>query len=372
MSEKKVLKKNSSGFCRAARFSALLPAVILVLSLCGCSAPGFSGSVSEDIPEDTSPVTQEVFAMDTHMTLTAYGDAAQDAVSEASDRLYRLDRDLSASDESSQIYALNHRLSDHVSGDTAAVLSASVRLAGLTENYFDISVYPLVCAWGFPTKEYRVPSGEEIGSLLSHTGMDGISFDETTGTVTFADERMMIDTGAVAKGYASDVVAGIFREYGISSGLISLGGNICAFGSKTDGSDWNIAVQDPFRPSDPDAYAGIVSCSDTFLITSGSYQRYFTEDGKRYCHIIDPFTGYPADNGLMSVTVVSSSGTEGDALSTALYVMGLEKASEFWKNCDEADFEAIFVTDDRKVYVTEGIADSFQSSFGTPQVISRG
>ena len=182
---------------------------------------------------------------------------------------------------------------------------------------------------------------------------------------------MMIDAGAIAKGYASDAVADIFRSYGITSGLISLGGNVCAFGSKTDGSDWNIAIQDPSSPSDPNAYAGIIRCSDAFLITSGSYQRYFTENGKRYCHIIDPSTGYPADNGLSSVTVVSSSGTEGDALSTALYVMGLERASEFWRNCTDLSFEAVFITQEGKIYVTEGIADDFESSLSAPEIISR-
>ncbi len=201
--------------------------------------------------------------------------------------------------------------------------------------------------------------------------MEGISFDTSSGKVTFADEQMMIDAGAIAKGYASDAVADIFHSYGITSGLISLGGNVCAFGSKTDGSDWNIAIQDPSSPSDPNAYAGIIRCSDAFLITSGSYQRYFTENGKRYCHIIDPSTGYPADNGLSSVTVVSSSGTEGDALSTALYVMGLERASEFWRNCTDLSFEAVFITQEGKIYVTEGIADDFESSLSAPEIISR-
>lgn len=358
---------------RLCRISGLFPVILICLlfvSLCGCSMQSDSSS-SEKTPEESESATREVYAMDTYMTLTAYGASADDAVSEASRRLYELDAELSATDESSQIYALNNRLSDQVSGDAAAVLSASIRLSSLTEHCFDISVYPLVCAWGFPTREYRIPSGEEINSLLSHTGMEGISFDESTGTVTFADDQMMIDAGAIAKGYASDVVADIFRSHDITSGLISLGGNVCALGSKTDGSDWNVAIQDPSSPSDPNAYAGIVSCSDAFLITSGSYQRYFTEDGKRYCHIIDPSTGYPADNGLASVTVISSSGTEGDALSTALYVMGLERASEFWRNSTDLRFDAIFITEEGKIYVTEGIAGDFESSLAEPEVISR-
>ena len=367
------MEKSSEKFSRRSprRISGLFPVLLagfLLFALCGCSLQSDSSS-AENTPEESA--TQEVYAMDTHMTLTASGESANAAVSVAAQKLYELDAELSATDENSQIYALNHRLSDRVSGDAAAVLSASIRLSALTEHCFDISVYPLVCAWGFPTREYRIPSEEEIDRLLSHTGMEGISFDTSSGKVTFADEQMMIDAGAIAKGYASDAVADIFHSYGITSGLISLGGNVCAFGSKTDGSDWNIAIQDPSSPSDPNAYAGIIRCSDAFLITSGSYQRYFTENGKRYCHIIDPSTGYPADNGLSSVTVVSSSGTEGDALSTALYVMGLERASEFWRNCTDLSFEAVFITQEGKIYVTEGIADDFESSLSAPEIISR-
>ena len=351
----------------------LLPAAALFslccLLLCGCTVQGNLSS-AQNSPEEGA-FTAEVYAMDTRMTLRAYGETAEEAIGESSKKLYALDGELSAVQEGSQIFALNNRLSDRVTGDAAAVLSESIRMSKLTEHFFDISIYPVVDAWGFSDKDYRVPDRSEIAELLAHTGMDRISFDGQTGVVSFADDQMKIDVGAIAKGYASDLAAEIFRSHSVSSGTISLGGNVCAFGSKPDGSDWSIAIQDPFHPSDANAYAGMLTCSDCFLVTSGSYQRCFTEDGKRYGHIIDPSTGMPTDNGLESVTIVSESGTEADALSTALYVMGLDRACDFWRSCSDLRFDAILITDDGQIYVTEGIADSFQSGFGIPKVVRK-
>ena len=153
---------------------------------------------------------------------------------------------------------------------------------------------------------------------------------------------MKIDLGGIAKGYTSSRIMDIFKENGITSGLVNLGGNVQALGTKTDGSNWRVAVQSP----------------DEAVITSGGYERYFEQDGVTYHHIIDPKTGYPAENGLVSVTIVSSDGTLADGLSTSLFIMGEEKAAEFWKAHSD-EFEAILETDDGTIYVTEGLKDSF-------------
>lgn len=144
------------------------------------------------------------------------------------------------------------------------------------------------------------------------------------------------------------------KEEGVESALIWLGGNISAIGNKPDGNPWKIAVENPLDTND---YVGLLEVSDCSVITSGGYQRYFDQDGKRYHHIIDPATGYPSDSGLLSVTIISENGTKADALSTALFVMGYERAVELWRQSD--DFEVIFVTEDGKVIATEGIADQF-------------
>ena len=158
----------------------------------------------------------------------------------------------------------------------------------------------------------------------------------------------------MAKGYASDKLAELLKKKGVKSAWLSLGGNVCAIGTKPDGSPWRIAVQ---NPADENDYVGVVEISDACAVTSGGYQRYFEENGKKYHHIIDPATGKPAESGLTSVTIICKDGTKADALSTALYVMGLDDALAYWKTQD--DFEVIFVTEAGEVVATEGLKDSF-------------
>ena len=173
-----------------------------------------------------------------------------------------------------------------------------------------------------------------------------------------------IDLGGIAKGYASDKLEAIFEEHQVEHGMVELGGNILLIGSKPDGTAWRLGVQDPAKPNEA-AYAAIVQLEDAFAVTSGSYQRYFEQDGKTYHHIIDPATGRPADSGLTSVTVVtdrgSGSGTMCDALSTALFVMGEEQALEFWRGSDYA-FELILVTEDGRVVVTKGLEEALMET----------
>ncbi len=315
-------------------------------------------------PEENS---RQIYAMDTYMDLKVYGENGAEALDEASRVIYSLDNSLSATNSSSDIYRLNSRSTDTVSGDVLNIIEESIRMSRITEGYFDITVYPLVRAWGFTTSDYHVPDDSQIQELLTHTGIDMISLsgDGNSGTITFADDEVELDMGAIAKGYASDMVYGIFKKYNISSAIAALGGNVCAFGARPDGSDWLVAIQDPF---DQSSYSGTIAVQDRFLVTSGGYQRFFEQDGKTYHHIINPFTGMPAESGLASVTIVSQNGTQADALSTALYIMGLDKSIDFWRACEFKDslesFDAIFITDDGDIYVTENIADRFTCEGG--------
>ena len=185
-------------------------------------------------------------------------------------------------------------------------------------------------------------------------GADHVLYDEKKQEVTLDKKGMKIDLGGIAKGYTSSKVMDIFKENGISSAVISLGGNVQTLNGKPDGSDWRVAVE---NPADTGSYIGVLSIKDKAVITSGGYERYFKQDGKTYHHIIDPATGYPADSGLISVTIVSDDGTLADGLSTSLFIMGEEKAAQFWKE-NSKEFETIMETADGKLYVTEGIADS--------------
>lgn len=189
-----------------------------------------------------------------------------------------------------------------------------------------------------------------------HVHLDGAS-------AVSLDQGTQIDLGAIAKGYASDAVAAIYQEHGITHGIVDLGGNTWVCGGNLKGEPWRIGVQDPARAGEAEAYTGILRMADGFAVTSGGYQRYFEENGKTYHHIIDPATGHPAESGLTSVTVVADgtvgNGTMCDALSTALFVMGEERALDFWRS-GVYDFDLILVTEDGRLLVTDGIADRFQ------------
>ena len=209
-------------------------------------------------------------------------------------------------------------------------------------------------AWGFTTENYRIPAEDELSALLKNVDASKIQYDKKTKKITLP-KNVKIDFGGIAKGYTSSRIMQIYKKCGVTSGLVSLGGNVQLLGAKPDGSAWKVAVESPEEDGN---YLGILQAKDKAVITSGGYERYFEKNGKKYHHIIDPSTGYPAENGLVSVTIVSSDGTLADGLSTSLFIMGEEKAAEFWK-AHSNEFEAIFATDDGTIYVTEGLKDSF-------------
>ena len=296
--------------------------------------------------------------MDTAMRVTAYGDRAKEAVQAAEEEIKRLDALFSVGNASGDIARLNENASAVVSGETCELINRSKELYNSTGGALNIAVYPLMEAWGFTSGEYRVPEQKEIDAMLTCMDVDEISCDENTGEVILP-EGMGIDLGAIAKGYTSARLMDVFVSYDIASAIVSLGGNVQALGNKPDGTKWRVAVEDPFS-EEGDSYAGILEITDQAVITSGAYERYFEQDGKRYHHIIDPATGYPAENGLASVTVVSQDGALADALSTALFVMGKDKALAYWKeHADE--FNVILIEDNKDMTITEGLQDCFSS-----------
>ena len=244
-----------------------------------------------------------------------------------------------------------------MSEDAGYLVERALELNKETDGAFDIAIYPVMEAWGFPTQNYQVPTADTLESLLKLADASQIIYDEDSRKISFGQEGMKIDLGGIAKGYTSSRIMEIYKENNISRGLVNLGGNVQALGTKTDGSKWRVAVQ---SPDDTEDYLGILSVEDKAVITSGGYERYFEQDGKTYHHIIDPKTGYPAENGLTSVTVVSEDGTLADGLSTSLFIMGKDKAIEFWRAHSD-EFDIIMLTDEGKLYVTEGIQDDFST-----------
>ena len=314
-----------------------------------------SSTASSDAADASS--NRDIFAMDTYMTLTAYGKNAKKALDEAVDEINNIEQLVSTGIDSSEVSQINKNGKGSVSETTGYLIKRSKEIYDSTNGVFDITIYPIMQAWGFPTENYRVPGKKELKKLRGLMGADHVLYDEKKQEVILNKEGMKIDLGGIAKGYTSSKVMDIFKENGISSAVISLGGNVQTLNGKPDGSDWRVAVE---NPADTGSYIGVLSIKDKAVITSGGYERYFKQDGKTYHHIIDPATGYPANNGLTSVTIVSDDGTLADGLSTSLFIMGSEKAQKYWKEHSD-EFDTILVKDDGSILVSEGIADYFTS-----------
>ncbi len=338
----------------------------------GAEAPEAAGEAAD--PDEI--LTREVFAMDTYMTFSAYGAEAPAALDEAEAEIKRLDALLSAESDASEISKLNASGGGPVSEDTAVLIRRSLELFEKTGGAFEITVYPVKKAWGFADGNFRVPDEAELSELLARVGSDRVHLSENGKEVRFDGEGTEIDLGGIAKGYASSRLADIYREHGVK-GLINLGGNVQVFGAKPDGSDWRVGIRTP-AGSDGEAlpwlskeasgsaamagieYFGILETNDQAVITSGGYERYFEENGVVYHHIIDPATGYPADTDILSATAVSRDGTLADGLSTSIFVLGREKASELWRENSDS-FDMIIMDTDGQVWATEGIRGQFTS-----------
>ena len=328
----------------------LLVGLLLILSGCGAAAK----------PELRST---EFFAMDTVMSVRAY--TADDAVLSGVQALVDgLENELSATKEGSAVYTLNHEGRAALTDDAGRLLARALALCGETGGALDVSVYPFVRAWGFTSADgsYRVPDADELAALLQRVDHTRVVCEDGTA---YLPEGMEIDLGAVAKGYAGDRIAAYLRENGVESALLDLGGNVQTVGTKPDGADWRIAVQDP----NGDGRLGVLAISDMAVITSGGYERYFIDEaGTLWWHIMDPRSGYPARNGLISVTVVGAEGLNCDALSTALFVMGTEDAVAFWRA--HRDFEMLLVTEDGELLLTSALAERFSPSEELPYTLA--
>ena len=293
------------------------------------------------------PVSVDLFAMDTYMTLVAYGKDAENALDECSRTINHLENLLSRTRQGSDVWRINETGNAAVDPTTAQLVQDSQYLSQQTGGAFDITVAPLVDLWDINSDHPYVPAAEEIEALLPLVGSEKITVD---GDTVSLPPGASIDLGGIGKGYAGDMVKEIFENYGIESGTVSLGGNVYVCGSKPDGEPWSVGIQNPGG----EGCAVYAALSDAFVVTSGGYQRYFTApDGTVYQHILDPETGYPAESDLLSVSIIGTCGEIADAYSTALYVMGEQDAIDFWRS--HGDFAMILITADNRVLCTPGL-----------------
>lgn len=303
-------------------------------------------------------ITKQTYAMGTIVSFKVYGDKAEDNIEQSIKLLEQLEDKMSLNKQNSEINKLNSlagKKFERVSDQTYNVIKKSLKYSTLSQGAFDITVEPLVKLWGIGTDKARIPSHKEIENAKKFIDYRNIQIN-SKGQILLKKPGMQIDVGGIAKGYAADEIKNMLKQNGVSSAFINIGGNVNLLGSKCDGKPWHIGVQNPLK--DKGEYMGIVTLADKSIVTSGNYERYFIRNGKRYHHIFDVKTGYPAEKGLISTTIISDKSIDGDALSTTTYVLGLEKAIKLVEKLKGVD--AIFITKDKKVYVTSGLKNSFK------------
>lgn len=320
----------------------LLPAIVLLsLLLSGCG--------------NRQPVVREAFLLDTFVSVTLY-DGSEETAQGALDLCRRYEAVFSRTDPDSELCRLNCREISQVSDELAEVIALGLDYARLTDGAFDITAGSVTSLWDFSAETPQVPDPAAVTEGLTHVGWERVSL--TGNTVAFSDPETVIDLGGIAKGYIADRMADYLREEGVTSAIIDLGGNLYCLGTKPGGQPFQVGVQYPYE--DRQTVIGSLPAEDLSVVTSGVYERCFTVDGTLYHHILDTATGYPVENDLLSVTIVSGASVDGDALSTACFALGREAGTALIESRENV--EAIFITDDFAIHITSGLDGVFQSA----------
>lgn len=316
--------------------------LVLILSsllffLCGCS----SGQ---------ERISKTDFYFDTVITVTLYDSSKEDALQECFTLADRYEKLLSATVKDSDVWKINHAKGQpvEVSDETISLLKNAISYSELSGGAFDVTIGPLSSLWDFKNNS-EVPPQQDLTDALAAVGYEKILIDGNTVTLTDPDTR--IDLGGIAKGYIADQMKQFLNQNGVADGIISLGGNILTVGPKRSGDPYKIAIQKPFDKTG--SGIAVLEISDASLVTSGVYERYFESDGFLYHHILNPSTGYPYDNGLLSVSIITASSADADALSTTCFTLGLEDGMALIEDTEGA--EAVFITEDYRIHGSSGI-----------------
>lgn len=312
---------------------------------------------------NTNQVTDDQgFAMGTVISQKVYGANGQAAIDETMKRIKDLEGQLTFYSQEGDVYNLNKNAGKkkvELNPVTLKVINKAQKVAELSNGAFDITVGPVVKLSGIGTEQEHVPSTEELDKLLPLINYKDLYVEGNSAGLKNAGQ--MVDLGGIAKGYAGDEAIQIYKKNGIKSGFINLGGNVVTMGRKPDGNPWTVGIRNP-RPQEmigEQELVGTITVTDKAVVTAGDDQRFFMKDGQRFHHIIDPHTGYPAQSDLMSVTLVADSSFDADALDTAVFILGLEKGKELIRQYG-GGIEAVFITTDKKIYLTEGLKGNFK------------
>jgi thiamine biosynthesis lipoprotein len=331
--------------------------LLLLLLLTGCSnSKNRDGSSAEEVPF----ITKSDFLLNTVVTINLYDKQDEKLLQECFELIKKYENIYSRTSESSELYALNHGTAPHkgltyqISDELSDIFKYGLYYSKLSGGAFDISVAPLTSLWNFITDEPKLPKQEDILAALPFVNYEYIQLNKKE--VTFTKEGVAIDLGAIAKGYIADRLKELLISKGVKSAMINLGGNVLCVGEKPKGIPFHVGIQKPFAGRNETV--AVMEINDLSVVSSGIYERCFTLDGVTYHHILDPKTGYPYDNSLVSVTIISNKSMDGDGLSTTCFALGLDKGLELIASLP--DTYAVFITKDYEIFYSKGFEDAIK------------
>lgn len=327
--------------------SLLLLVIFLLTTITGCKQPSSS----------YTKIEKSGFILNTVVTITLYGVNDESIIDDAFDKCREYELIFSRTNENSELYKLNNRELENtdtgyvLSEDLATLIQSAYSYSKLSGGAFDLTVEPVSSLWDFTNPEATIPSEESIKESLSHISYQKVHLNGNT--IRFDDENTRIDLGAIAKGYIADRLKEYLISRGVESAMINLGGNVVCVGEKPNGEPFLVGIQKPF--ADRNEIVATMELKDKSIVSSGIYERFLQVGDNFYHHILNPKTGYPYDNNLVSVTIISDLSVDGDGLSTTVFALGLEEGMKFINSLENVD--AVFITDDYKLHYSEGFHD---------------
>jgi thiamine biosynthesis lipoprotein len=346
-------------------------AVQAITLLSGCAPAGDDNTNNTSSNESTAnkdgsvsePLTQSSFLLNTVVTITLYDSTDQSIIDGALDVISKYEDIYSRTLENSELYKLNHGtlpkapVSENsyiVSDELASLLTSGLYYSNISKGKFDITIAPVSSLWDFTSLTPLVPTKTDIENAVKKVGYENMVIEGNT--VTFKEEGMAIDLGAIAKGYIADRVKEYIIAQGVKSAMINLGGNVLCVGEKPSGQAFKVGIQKPF--ADRNEIVATMEINDLSVVSSGIYERYFMENDKLYHHILNPETGYSYENNLVSVSIISEKSVDGDGLSTSCFALGLEEGMDLINSLKGV--HAIFITDDYEMHYSDGFFDAIK------------
>lgn len=338
---------------------------------------GCQNATDTDTAAGKEPISISSIKLNTAVQITIYDSQDKSLLDDCLALCDKYELIFSRTDEESELYKLNHRISDsavsnqttetqptpyqingttntwHISEDLAALLSEGLSITKESDGAFDIAIAPLTSLWDFTAEDPKVPDDADIQNALPLCSSDGVTINGQD--IILPSDDIQFDVGAIAKGYIADRLKDFLVKKGVNSAIINLGGNVLCIGSKPDGTPFKVGIQKPF--ADRNETEAVMDITGKSVVSSGIYERCFKQNGKLYHHILNPKTGYPYDNGLISVTIISDQSVDGDALSTTCFALGLDEGLKF---AEKKGVQAVFITEDYELHYTDGFQDEIK------------